>query len=213
MHHENVWIRIKISLKFVPKGPVNNIPAMVQIMAWRRPGAKPLSEPMVVSLPMHIYVARPQWVKSRFECTSWCHHISCQASQITNNKEITKGPLNWPFVRGIHWWPVVSLHNGSVLQKVSWSWHNHDNIQYKFYWDCTTTPVFGILLYGTCLFFILRGIGECLYHCDTHRWVMIIMTTFLFLHGYVPNKSGNINYFSDYSFNIWDPFHKWYMSL
>ena len=38
---------IKISLKFVPKGPINNIPALVQIMAWRRTGDKPLSEPMM----------------------------------------------------------------------------------------------------------------------------------------------------------------------
>ena len=60
--NENVWIPIKISLKFVPKGPINNIPALVQIMAWRRPGDKPLSEPMVVSLPTHICVIRPQWV-------------------------------------------------------------------------------------------------------------------------------------------------------
>ena len=36
---------------------------MVQIMAWRRPGDKPLSEPMMVSLLTHICVARPQWVK------------------------------------------------------------------------------------------------------------------------------------------------------
>ena len=35
--NKNVWIPIKISLKFVPKRPINNIPAMVQIMAWRRP--------------------------------------------------------------------------------------------------------------------------------------------------------------------------------
>ena len=34
--NENVWISIKISLKFVPKGPINNIPVLVQIMAWRR---------------------------------------------------------------------------------------------------------------------------------------------------------------------------------
>ena len=47
---ENVWISIKISLKFVPKGPINNIPALVQIMAWRRSGDKSLSEPMMVSL-------------------------------------------------------------------------------------------------------------------------------------------------------------------
>ena len=60
--NENVWIPTKISLKFVPKGPINNIPALVQIMAWRRPGDKPLSEPMMVSFPTHICVARPQWV-------------------------------------------------------------------------------------------------------------------------------------------------------
>ena len=34
--NENVIISIKISLKFVPKGPINNNPALVQIMAWRR---------------------------------------------------------------------------------------------------------------------------------------------------------------------------------
>ena len=33
-------------------------------MAWRRPGDKPLSEPMVVRLLTHICVTRPQWVKA-----------------------------------------------------------------------------------------------------------------------------------------------------
>ena len=61
--NENVRISINISLKFVPKGLINNIPALVQIMAWRRPGDKPLSEPMLVSLSTHICVTRPQWVK------------------------------------------------------------------------------------------------------------------------------------------------------
>ena len=45
--NENVWIPIKVSLKFVPIGPINNIPALVQIMAWRRTGDKPLSEPIM----------------------------------------------------------------------------------------------------------------------------------------------------------------------
>ena len=53
--NENVWIPIKISLKFVPKGPINNIPAMFQIMARRRPGDKPLSEPVMVSLPTYTH--------------------------------------------------------------------------------------------------------------------------------------------------------------
>ena len=52
--NENVWIPIKISLKFIPKGPINNIPALVQIVAWHCPGNKRLSEPMMVNLAMHI---------------------------------------------------------------------------------------------------------------------------------------------------------------
>ena len=60
--NENVWIPIKISLKFIPKGAINKIPALVQIMAWRRQGDKPLSEPMMVRLPTHICVTRPQCV-------------------------------------------------------------------------------------------------------------------------------------------------------
>ena len=46
--NENIWASIKISLKFVPKGLINNIPALVQIMAWRRLGDKPLSEAVMV---------------------------------------------------------------------------------------------------------------------------------------------------------------------
>ena len=70
--NENVWISIKISLKFVSKGPIDDIPALVQIMAWRRPGDKPLSEPMMVSLPTHFCVTRPQWVKR----TAWSTSVS-----------------------------------------------------------------------------------------------------------------------------------------
>ena len=45
--NEKFCILIQISLKFVPKGPINNIPALVEIMAWRQPCNKPLSEPML----------------------------------------------------------------------------------------------------------------------------------------------------------------------
>ena len=60
--NENVWILLRISLKCVRKVRSNNIPSLVQIMAWRRPGDKPLSETMMVSLLTHICVTRPQWV-------------------------------------------------------------------------------------------------------------------------------------------------------
>ena len=90
--NENVRISIKISLKFIPKGPINNIPGLVQIMAWRRPGDKPLSELMMVRLPTHKCITRPQWVnkcqiryslvfsqemgiRSYFGPLRWCVHL------------------------------------------------------------------------------------------------------------------------------------------
>ena len=79
--NENVWIPIKISLNFVPKGAINNILALVQIMAWRRAGDKPLSEPMMVSLPTHICVTRPQWVKVKFELK---HNNFIQENKLEN---------------------------------------------------------------------------------------------------------------------------------
>ena len=52
----NIRISITISLKFVPKRSIDNIPALVQIMPWRRSEDKPLYQPMTASLLTHIYV-------------------------------------------------------------------------------------------------------------------------------------------------------------
>ena len=48
-------ILIKISMKFILKGPINNTPALVQLMAWRRPGDKPLSEPIMYFLLIYMH--------------------------------------------------------------------------------------------------------------------------------------------------------------
>ena len=80
--NENVRISIKISLKFVPKGTINNNPALVQIMAWRRSGDKPLSEPMMVSLLTHICVTRPQCVKASFSDWWQCSRKAISPSDI-----------------------------------------------------------------------------------------------------------------------------------
>ena len=45
--YERFCILIKISLKFVPKGPIDNNSALVKIMTWHQIGNKPLSEPML----------------------------------------------------------------------------------------------------------------------------------------------------------------------
>ena len=85
--NENVRISIKISLKFVPKGPINNNPALVQIMAWRRPGDKPLSESMLVRLPTHICVTRPQWVNYSLPRLRWKWHYCCCCCRFLHIKD------------------------------------------------------------------------------------------------------------------------------
>ena len=79
------WTKIyKFQLIFTEvcsQGPTNNIPASVQIMAWRRSGDKPLTEPMMIGLVTHICVTRPQWVKR--------HQISYISQQQTFNVAMT----------------------------------------------------------------------------------------------------------------------------
>ena len=45
--NEKDRIAIQISLKYIPRSPIDNKAALVQVMAWRRIGDKPLSEPML----------------------------------------------------------------------------------------------------------------------------------------------------------------------
>ena len=90
--YEKFCILLWISMKFVPKGSFNNIPALVQIMAWRRAGDKPLSEPMMVSLLTHICVTRPPWV---------------------NNKKTIKlcmdSPHKWPVMQKVFPWHDIIM--------------------------------------------------------------------------------------------------------
>ena len=64
-------------------GAIDNIPALVRIMAWCWPGDKPLSDPMMVNLPTRLYTISSHWVNSvqwtmRSTFVFICHHlISC----------------------------------------------------------------------------------------------------------------------------------------
>ena len=114
--NDNVWIWIKVSLKSVPKSPVNNIPALVWIMAWCRPGDKALSEPFMVSLPTHICYTRPLIVpcqrhntpyKSKFNDSVWrqlwiMFLWNCTGID-TKNLEVTLAQV-------IAWWRQATNH-------------------------------------------------------------------------------------------------------
>ena len=45
--NENIRTSIQISLKFVPKSLIDNMSALVQVMAWRQIGDKALPEAMM----------------------------------------------------------------------------------------------------------------------------------------------------------------------
>ena len=121
--HAFSWMKmyeffIKIPLKFVPRGSINNIPALVQIMAWRRPGTKPLSEPMMFNWLTHICLTRPQWVNHDMPVV---HHSQPMEWHNTGSfvpechDDVLKWkhfPHYWPFVRGIYQSPVGSPHKG-----------------------------------------------------------------------------------------------------
>ena len=78
--NEKLYISIHISLKFVHKGPIDNIPALVQIMAWRRPGDKPLSEPMLTQITYAYMWHLGRWVKLRSHEISFVHNICFSCS-------------------------------------------------------------------------------------------------------------------------------------
>ena len=90
--NENVSTPIKISLKFVSNSTINNISALVQIMACCLPGDKPLSEPMMVSLLTHICFTQPQWDNGLL--LIWCQAIISTHANVSSGCYTNKTSLS-----------------------------------------------------------------------------------------------------------------------
>ena len=112
--NENVQILLKISLNCVTRGLINNIPSWVQIMAWRRTGDKPLSEPMMLSFLMHICIIRPQWVNSlRLSDAYMCQYniqtlLQIMACHLFGTKPPSKTMLPYcQVIRNIFQWHFI----------------------------------------------------------------------------------------------------------
>ena len=137
--NENVWISIKISLKHIPTDPINNISALVPIMACRRPGDKPLSEPMIVSLPTHICVARPQWVNGSISLSSLCrtaHRCLSHAVKDTEESVNTCWVYNAKNVTEISHWGQDKM--ATVYQTTfsnAFSWMKRYEFRLRFHWS------------------------------------------------------------------------------
>ena len=135
--NDNVYIFIKISLKFVLKGPFNNIPALVQIMAWRRPGDRVQSEPMMGRLQTPICVTKPQWVKShiqigdisisKHQLHDIAKYVSCKAQQFDTTCYVIWVSQSYGEVAYSLWlvacWIVLTIVNDIfTFWIVSWIW-------------------------------------------------------------------------------------------
>ena len=107
--NENAWISPRISLKFVPAGPTNNIPALVQIMAWHCPGDKPLSEPMMVSSLTDICVTRPQLVNT------WLQWIGQRQLQ-DDTRNIAVLEFGAAYIRGLTVFIIYSCYSATLFQ-------------------------------------------------------------------------------------------------
>ena len=105
---------MKISLKWVLHGPVNNIPALVQVMARHRSGDKPLSEPKIVIFKIVIF--RLNLHSNNLNSLSKiAFKWMSQNTADDKHDGVIKWkhfPRYWPFMRGIHRSPVNSPHEG-----------------------------------------------------------------------------------------------------
>ena len=130
----NVYISINISLKFVPKGPINNISALFQKMAWRWLGDKPLPEPMMVSVLTHICVTtQPQWLNcvciKRFEYRPYTNtSLELGPMLITRVNILFKGFFK--FCRFRISFYIHMSHYMHFMGETNISWHN-----WQFYCD------------------------------------------------------------------------------
>ena len=106
--NRNDRIPIRISLKFVPMILIDNIPALVRIMAWRR--RRSLSEPTMVRLLTHICVTRPQRVNVRSMYINIALRMILQYGPFCNTNRMyyegEKGPPyeQWIILKSFYSW-------------------------------------------------------------------------------------------------------------
>ena len=200
--NENIWVSIKIWLTFVPKGPINNIPALVQIIAWRRLGDKPLSD-LMMAHPVYwrIYVTRPQWVNSlgpAFPCfphrpsEAWCwcmknhlfHHHSW-AHYVMLEIKLCMYYHGKHFISPLKCLLVFIVRRAGLLlsqQDFEWRWSVP-------LFQCLTVLEFSFILFDLCLLitffnFIMNYVPIVTFWIFTYHKIWILSIMFCFIWSY-----------------------------
>ena len=118
--NENIWIAIKISTKFVPEGPINNIPPLVQIMAWRRIGDKPLSEAMVVEFANAYMRHSASVTKKAIREVKLSYLPRMRYAESVNLEVWLKNVCNFR-TKSSNWWPfLLNFSSGNATGPRYW---------------------------------------------------------------------------------------------
>ena len=113
----NVWILLNISLEFVTKVRIDNIPTLGRIMAWCRPGDNPLSETMMVSLLTHVCVTH------KSICCNIPGGVSIFADVANGNISGANTVILWNIYANVAVATAVDLCNTTTPEQSSyWLW-------------------------------------------------------------------------------------------
>ena len=125
--NESVWISITISLKFIPKGPIDYKSELVQVMAWHRTGEKPLPESMLTQFHRRIYTALGgnKITKSERSFTgvwyilfSLLHFVRIHRKySILYLKRCLSVPSYYQY-----WLQIIAIHPRAISQNISKIW-------------------------------------------------------------------------------------------
>ena len=115
-----------------PRIQLTSIPTLVQIIAWRRPGDKQLSEPMMVSLLTHICITQPQWVKQMIYHYQYVFNDSPLFAPLT----LHAGLMVYGFYIIAQFFCKIHVIAGDIFFFWNYGIHDRDNfthIRYKQY--------------------------------------------------------------------------------
>ena len=108
--NENVWISIKISLKFVPKDPINNIPALIRDGSMTKPCLPRVAAQPQMTLSFFKPYLSPRWrycdVMTQLDKTpQWAREDHLRHGNRDNGSD-SRG---YGVTIQSHWWPLVTL--------------------------------------------------------------------------------------------------------
>ena len=125
--NESVWISITISLKFIPKGPIDYKSALVQVMAWHRTGEKPITQINADPIHRRIYttLGGNKITRSGRSFTGVWHILFSLLHFVRIDRKYSilylKRCLSVPSYYQ-YWLKIIAIHPRAISQNISMIW-------------------------------------------------------------------------------------------